>query len=68
MASITEKYIPPQKQIKNERGGGWAWWFIPVIPAPGKLWQEDSCELDSCLGYIVSSTPVSKHKRATKPE
>jgi hypothetical protein len=31
----------------------WSWWYIPVIPAFGRLRQEES-EFEANLGYITS--------------
>ena len=28
-----------------------AWWLTPVIPAPGRLRQQDQCEFKTSLGY-----------------
>ena len=28
-----------------------AWWLMPVIPALGRLRQEDRCEFETSLGY-----------------
>jgi hypothetical protein len=39
----------------------WAWWYIPVIPAPRRLRQED-CKFKVSLGYIVRPS-LKKKKR-----
>lgn len=31
----------------------WAWCYMAVIPAPGKLWQGDCCEFEANLNYIT---------------
>jgi hypothetical protein len=31
----------------------WVWWYMPVIPALGKLSQEDH-EFEDSLSYIVN--------------
>ena len=32
-------------------GGSQAWWLTPVIPALGRLRQEDQCEFETSLSY-----------------
>lgn len=34
---------------------GWVWWCTAIIPAFERLMQEDCCEFEVILGYIVSS-------------
>lgn len=36
---------------------GPAWWLIPVILALGRLRQEECCELEAGLVYIVPGLP-----------
>jgi hypothetical protein len=33
----------------------WAWWCTPIFPALGRQRQEDLCEFEASLDYIVSS-------------
>lgn len=48
-----------------------AWRYMPIIPALGRLRQEDFCEFEVSLGYIVHSRlpeniqqkPISKKKK-----
>jgi hypothetical protein len=34
-----------------------AWWFMLIIPALGRLWQEDR-KFKASLGYMESSRPT----------
>jgi hypothetical protein len=40
-------------KIKNH-WQSWAWWFMPIIPAVGRLRQEDH-EFQASLGVIARS-------------
>jgi predicted glycosyl hydrolase (DUF1957 family) len=42
----------------------WAWWYIPVIPALGRLRQEDH-QFEVNLGFTVR--PCLKNKQTNKP-
>jgi hypothetical protein len=44
---------------------GWVWWYISIIPALGKLRQED-WDFKARLGYIRD--PVSKKQNKTKTQ
>ena len=45
------KVILNYSNFKNFMPGGRAWWLTPVIPALGRLRQEDRCEFETSLGY-----------------
>lgn len=36
-----------------------AGWWIPVVLALEMLRQEDYCEFEACLGYMVSARPAT---------
>jgi hypothetical protein len=43
----------------------WEWWYMSIIPALGRLRQEDH-ELEASLGYIVR--PCLKKRKRKKSE
>jgi hypothetical protein len=47
-----------KKRIKKRSQ---AWWCTSVIPAPGRLWQED-CKFEDSLSYIARPCLTERRK------
>lgn len=44
----------------------WAWWFVPLMPAPERERQVDLCELSVSMIYTQSSRPGQARPRTTR--